>query len=172
MKQFRVGDVGFSTDNNLIAHLNFLVSESLLKDKISNLIFPLLSFQDITKYPIEELINKIKEGMVISTCYAFFPVGSKFISWRFSNKSPEFRKTLLDAFETVCAISLEASIFLRVINAGLLAIAWPISCALLASPCNRWETKLNKRDLLDPYMQLPLKIKSLQYCHVPSFYFS
>jgi hypothetical protein len=146
LKQFQVGDVGFSTDNNLITHLNFLVSQSPLKDKISNLIFPLLSFQDIMK--IEELINKIKEGMVISTCYAyFFPAGSKFISWRFSNKSPEFRKTLLDAFERVCAISLEASIFLRVINAGLLAIAWPISCALLASPCNRWETKLNKIDL-------------------------
>jgi len=58
MKQFQVGDVGFLTDNNLIAHLNFLVSESLLNDKISNLIFPQLSFQDITKYPIEGLIKQ------------------------------------------------------------------------------------------------------------------
>ncbi|WVZ00565.1 hypothetical protein V8G54_026634 [Vigna mungo] len=36
----------------------------------------------------------------------------------------------------VCAISLAASIFLSVINAGLLAIACPISWALFASPCS------------------------------------
>lgn len=41
---------------------------------------------------------------------------------------------MLAEFEIVCAISLAASIFLRVINAALLAIAWPISWALLASP--------------------------------------
>ena len=67
----------------------------------------------------------------------FLPLAlSKFISWRFSNRSLEFKKTLLAEFEIVCAISREASIFLSVMNAGLLAIAWPISWALLASPCS------------------------------------
>lgn len=65
----------------------------------------------------------------------FFPWTANSIFWRFSSKSSELRKTLLAEFEIVCAISLAASIFLRVINAGLLAIAWPISWALVASPC-------------------------------------
>ena len=73
----------------------------------------------------------------ITFCIHFFPVVlSKLNSWRFNNKSSELKKTLLAAFEIVFAISLAASIFLRVINAGLLAIAWPISWALLASPWN------------------------------------
>lgn len=72
----------------------------------------------------------------------FLPVVlSKFMSWRFNSKSSELKKTLLAAFATVCAFSLAASIFLRVINAGLLAIAWPISWALFASPCNRHAEK-------------------------------
>ena len=72
----------------------------------------------------------------ITFCIHFFLVVlSKLISWRFDNSS-ELKKTLLAAFEIVFAISLAASIFLRVINARLLAIAWPISLALLASPWN------------------------------------
>jgi len=71
------------------------------------------------------------------TCYpTHFLLGSKLISWRFNNRSSEFKKTLFAAFDMVCAISLAASIFLSVINAGLLAIACPISWALFASPCS------------------------------------
>lgn len=66
-------------------------------------------------------------------CFYFFVV-SRFISWRFSNKSSEFKKTLFAELEMVFAISLAASIFLSVIKAGLLAMAWPISLALVASP--------------------------------------
>lgn len=66
---------------------------------------------------------------------------SKFKSWRLSNRSSALKYTLFAACEIVWAISLAASIFLRVINAGLLAIAWPISWALLASPCRTTNRK-------------------------------
>jgi len=65
----------------------------------------------------------------------FFPLDSNVKSWRFSKRSSEFKKTLLEEFAIRIAISLAASIFLKDINAGLLAIAWPINWALLASPC-------------------------------------
>nr|GMD35058.1 hypothetical protein F751_3886 [Ipomoea batatas] len=64
----------------------------------------------------------------------FLPA-SRFRSWRLSSKSSELKYTLLAEDEIVLAISRAASIFLSVMKAGLLAIAWPISCALLASPC-------------------------------------
>jgi hypothetical protein len=52
----------------------------------------------------------------------------------------------------VCAISLAASIFLSARKAGLLAIAWPISSALLASPCvhtKRGQNSSHQKAVLD-----------------------
>ena len=77
--------------------------------------------------------------------YLFLGFSSS-IFWRLSSKSLESRKTLLAEFEIVCAISLAASIFLRVMNAGLLAMAWPMSWALVASPCQPLKEKLLQRE--------------------------
>ena len=71
---------------------------------------------------------------IISRAVYFLALWSLLRSWRFSNSSSEFRYTLLVEVATVCEISLDASILLSVIKAGLLAIAWPINWALLASP--------------------------------------
>ena len=63
-------------------------------------------------------------------------------SSRLSIKPSELSMIRLAELETVFAISLLASILRRVINAGLLEIASPISWALFASPCLKKYTNI------------------------------
>lgn len=79
------------------------------------------------------------------TFYFFFALtsagaASTEISFRFSKRLSELRKTRLFELATVFAMSRAASILRKVMNDGLLAIASPMSFALVASP---WRCKNN-----------------------------
>lgn len=114
------------------------------------------AFWFFSKSKNAELIDPFKAGIILFGVFFFrspeetgdhashyfsLVVPSKFSSCRFSSRSFDCKKTRLDEFAIVWAISRAASICLRARNAGLFAIAWPISCALLASPCKRKKEK-------------------------------
>lgn len=98
-------------------------------------------------------------GTELNKTHFFLVWFSKSSCCRFSSRSSDFKYTRLDEFAIVWAISLAASICLRVRKAGLFAIACPMSCALFASP---WSYKERNQFGKEKFLEYSYTIQSLQ----------